>query len=82
MNGFIKQAEHQAKRPVKVERDVPDILVIEDVRYAGELFRTFANPDDKLLYAMLKDEGGVVRIISVSNVEEARIFFEEVQDVV
>lgn len=78
MNGFIKQAEHQAKRPVTVERDVPDILVIEGVRYAGDLFRTFANPDDKMLYAMSQGEDGVVKIISVSNVEEARIFFEEV----
>lgn len=77
MNGFIRQAEHQRKRPVTVERDVNDILVIEGVRYQADLFRTFAEPDDSLLYAMRKD-GNTVVLVTVCNVEEAIKFFQEV----
>jgi len=76
MNGFIKQAVHQRKRPVTVERDVDDVLVIEGVRYAGDLFRTFAEPDDRYLFAMRR-EGNTVVLVTVRDVDEAKKFFEE-----
>lgn len=76
MSGFIRQAEHEGKRPVRVERDFPDVLVIEGVRWAGEIFRTFSEPDDKYLYS-LRREGDQVILVTVHNEEEAKAFFAE-----
>lgn len=76
MNGFIKQAVHQRKKPVTVERDVNDVLVIEGVRFQGDLFRMFAEPDDRCLYAMRRD-GDTVVLVTVRDVDEAQKFFEE-----
>jgi hypothetical protein len=73
---FIRTVEHQRKKPVTVERDVNDVLVIEGVRYAGDLFRTFAEPDDRYLYAMRRD-GDTVVLVTVRDVDDARKFFEE-----
>lgn len=74
---FIQYREHVSVKPVSIERDANDVVIIEGVRYAGELFRTFAEPSDTVLYAMRRDADGTVRIVTVSNVEEARTFFEE-----
>ena len=78
MSNFIKAVEHQARKPVTVERTTRDSLLIEGVEYAGELFRTFAEPDDKYLYAIRRD-GEVVTLTVVHNIEEAEKFFMEVE---
>ena len=76
MNGLIRQVEHERKMPVTVVRDVPDVLVIEGVRWAGDIFRTFAMPSDQYLYA-LKRDGDQVILVTVHDVEEAKKFFAE-----
>jgi hypothetical protein len=75
---FIKEFPHVEKKPVSVERELPDILVIEGVRYAGDLFRTLTDPNDSVLYAIRKDEDGVLRVIVIHNALEAMSFFEDV----
>lgn len=73
---FIREEVHVRKPPVRVERDVPDVLVIEGVRWDGDVFRTFAAPSDDCLYALRRD-GDAVSLVTVRNVEEAQRFFAE-----
>jgi hypothetical protein len=76
-NQFIKQLSHQPVKPVEIERLPGDVLYIEGVRYAGELFRTMAFPSDECLYAIRRDGDNVV-LTTIRNIEEARKFFQEI----
>jgi hypothetical protein len=78
MNTYIKPVAHQAKRPVTIERDVNDVIVIEGVKYAGDLFRCFAMPGSGVLYAAQND-GDSVRLTMIRTVKEAMEFFEEIE---
>lgn len=81
-NGSVKQVAHQAVRPVSIERDIPDIVVIEGVRYAGDLFRRFSMPESDVLYAVRRDDQGSVTLTVIRNIEQAEHFFKEVNHVV
>lgn len=71
---FIQEVEHESKRPVSIEREPNDVVVIEGVRYAAELFRVFANPDANLLYALQRHDDQVV-VTLIRNPQDALSFF-------
>jgi len=73
-NRFIEEIEHEAKKPVSIEREPNDVVVIEGVRYAAELFRVLANPDAGLLYAFQRDGDQVIATV-IHNAKEAFTFF-------
>jgi len=75
MNNFIKQEIHRPK-PVTIERDVNDVIVIEGVRYHGDLFRAFSLPESDVLYSVRRDEDDVVRLTVIRNLDEAKEFFD------
>ena len=75
---FYKQLSHELKKPVSVERIHPDKLAINGVHYDGDYFRTFANPETDVLYAVRKDEDGCVRLVVIDSLEKAMDFFEEI----
>jgi hypothetical protein len=74
MNNFIKPVAHMPK-PVSIERQENDVIVIEGVRYAAEFFRTMSWPDTKLLYALRRD-GDLVWLTEIHDADEAKKFFE------
>ena len=76
-HGFIQEVEHEDRKPVSIEREPNDVVVIEGVRYAAELFRVFANPDLNLLYALRREDDQVVVKI-IRNANEAEAFFDGV----
>ena len=76
-NHNITLLPHEPKRPVSLEREHPDIVVIEGVKYAGDVFRTLAFPGPDCLYFFQRN-GDVVNIRLVQTIEEAESFFEEV----
>ena len=78
-NQHFKEIQHNPIQPVKVERDGSDTLIIEGVKYAGDMFRMFALPDDEILYAIRRD-GDMVWLTQVHNLDEAKKFFEEIGD--
>ena len=73
MNSNIKQVAHQPK-PVNIEREAGDVIVIEGVRYSGGFFRTMALPDPDYLYA-LRREDDVVVATTIHTMQEAVTFF-------
>lgn len=75
---FIKEVEHVAVEPVRIEREHNDVIVIEGVRYAGDYFRTMAVPDADVLYAVRRDDEDRVVFKVIRNVEEAEAFFDYV----
>ena len=75
---FIKEVEHVAVEPVRIEREHNDVIVIEGVRYAGDYFRTMAVPDADVLYAVRRDDEDRVVFTVIRNVEEAEAFFDYV----
>lgn len=75
---FYKQLPHEPKKPVSVERIHPDMLAINGVHFDGDYFRTFANPETDVLYAVRKDEDGCVRLVVIDSLEKAMQFFEEI----
>ena len=75
-NQFIKQISHQPVKPVEIERLPGDVVYIEGVRYAAELFRTVAFPSDECLYAIRRDGDDVV-LTTIRTVDDARNFFQE-----
>lgn len=77
MNANIKVLPHEPKKPVTVAREHPDVLVIEGVKFAGDMFRTLAFPGPDYLYAFRRD-GDTVILTTVHNVEEAEAYFTEV----
>lgn len=78
-SSFIQQAPHVEKRPISIERDENDVIVIEDVRYDADYFRTIGAPDTNVLYAVRKLEDGLVMLTVIHSFEEAREFFKEVE---
>lgn len=79
MNANIKPLAHESKRPVSVEREHPDRIIIEGVRFSGDYFRELALPDTDVLYS-IRNHGDVVTLVQIRSVEEAEAFFEEVHD--
>jgi len=75
-NSNIKKVTHQPK-PVSIERELGDVVVIEGVRYSGDLFREFTLPSQDALYAVRRD-GDTVSLTVIRNAEEAKQFFEEI----
>ena len=75
---FIKPLPHVSVEPVRVEREHPDLLVIEGVRYDGDYFRTFSHPETDVLYQVRRDADGVVCLTVIDSLEKAMYFFEEV----
>ena len=80
MNSHIRQLTHEPKKPASVERVHPDRLVIEGVTYDGDYFREMGHPDTDVLYAVRKDAEGVVRLTTIRSVEEAKEFFEQIEE--
>lgn len=80
MPGFIKQVAYQEKKPVSIEREDNDVIVIEGVKYDGDYFRTFGAPDTDVLYAVQRLDEGCVRLVIINNVEDAEKFFEEISN--
>ena len=80
MSNFVKQEEHERKKPVTVERDIPDYLIIEGVRFAGDVFRAFGAPNEQYLYALRRD-GDTVVLTTIHNAAEARAYFQKVKKV-
>ena len=78
MSSFIKQIAHVEKKPISIEREEGDVIVIEGVRYDADYFRTFGTPETDVLYSVQKIDDGCVKLTVISSVEEARIFFEEI----
>jgi len=78
-NSNIQELPHVGVRPVSVEREHPDRLIIEGVRFSGDFFRTISYPDPNYLYAIRRDEDGVVSFLVITNVEGAQDFFAEVE---
>ncbi len=77
-NSFIKNRIYVPK-PIRIEREVGDVIVIEGVRYSGHYFRTVAYPKVNVLYAIRRDDD-LVWITEIRNVDEAKKFFGEVGD--
>jgi len=73
---FIQEVEHEPKKPVSIEREPNDVVVIEGVRYAADLFRIFANPDVNLLYALQRDGDRVVVKVIRNGGEALGFFFQ------
>jgi hypothetical protein len=77
---YYKELPHVSKEPVSVVRVHPDKLAINGVHYDGDYFRTFANPETDVLYAVRRDEDGCVHLVVIRTVEEAQLFFDEQGD--
>ena len=73
-NKFIKEIQHEEKKPVSIEREPNDVVVIEGVRYAADLFRILANPDAGLLYAYER-KGDQIIATAIRNPQDALAFF-------
>jgi hypothetical protein len=53
-----------------------DVLVVENIKYSGSLFRKLAQPgDDGALYRLIQDKNGIV-IISRTEAEESEVLDE------
>lgn len=74
---FIKTLPYEMKKPVAIEREPGDIVVIEGVKYEGDYFRTFGEPDPDVLYAVQKLDDGCIKMTIITCIEEAIDFFEE-----
>jgi hypothetical protein len=79
-NNLFQELPHEPKKPVSVEREHPDRLVIEGVTYDGDYFREMGHPDTDVLYAVRKDSEGVVCLTVIRSVEEAKEFFEQIEE--
>lgn len=80
MNTFIKEIQHAAAEPLRIEREFEDgreIIVIEGVRYDADYFRVFAHPETDVLYSVARGEDDVVKLTVIHNRAEAAIFFDE-----
>lgn len=78
-NSFIQRLSHEPLKPVSLEREHPDIVMIEGVRYEGDYFRAMAAPRTDVLYAVRNDDG-VTRLTIIRSVEDAKEFFAEVAE--
>lgn len=74
MNANVKQSAY-VPEPVSIEREENDVIVIEGVRYSGDLFRTNAWPNQEVLYVIRRDDEGVVCVTEIRDVPGAMEFF-------
>ena len=79
MSTFIKPLPYVGRKPVSIERDGGDVVIIEGVRFDGDFFRTFGAPSMEVLYEMRRLEDGCVVLTVIKNTEEAKAFFEEIE---
>lgn len=81
MNTYIKTIPHVEKKPLSIEREYTlqgyEMILIDGVRYDADYFRTFARPDEGVLYAVRSHDDTVVLTV-IRNLDEARKFFDEV----
>lgn len=59
-NSHIKALDYEARKPVSVEREHPDRLIIEGVRFSGDFFRSLALPSAEYLYVLRRDDDTVI----------------------
>lgn len=79
MNSNVKQYQHVAQPPLRIERELAggrEFIFIEGVRYDADYFRTFSHPETDVLYAVRSHDDTVVLTI-IHNADEAQQFFEE-----
>lgn len=80
-NSSVKPMAHVTQVPLRIEREYTlqgqEMILIEGVRYDAEYFRTFAHPDTDVLYAVTREEDGVVKLTEVRNRVEAAEFFDK-----
>jgi hypothetical protein len=74
MEKFVEEVEYEGRKPVSIEREAHDVVVIEGVRYAADIFRVLANPDANVLYTFERDGENVIATV-IRNVGEATGFF-------
>lgn len=79
-SSFIKPSPHVAKKPISIEREDGDVIVIEGVRYDADYFRTFGAPDTDVLYAVQRIDDGCVKLTIIASPEEALEFFKETEN--
>lgn len=81
MNNMIQPMPHVEQKPLSIEREYTpegnEIIVIEGVRYDADYFRAFAHPETDLLYQVVRDSEGVVKLTIIRTLDEARVFFEQ-----
>jgi len=46
MSTFIQEIQHLGVKPVSVEREAEDMLVINGIRFTGDFFREFAEEQE------------------------------------
>jgi hypothetical protein len=72
---------HIEQKPLSIEREYTqegnEIIVIEGVRYDADYFRAFAHPETDVLYQVMRDGEGVVKLTVIQTLDEARKFFEQ-----
>lgn len=81
---LIKPLPHQPNPPLSIERDMSfgrERIIIEGVQYDADYFRTFSYPETDILYSVVRDEDGVVKLTCIRTTEEAKEFFEHAQGV-
>jgi hypothetical protein len=82
-NKFFKEIPHAQKPPLQIERSYEngvERIIVEGVVYDADYFRTFSHPDTDVLYAVARDDDGVVRLEVIDGIEKAMRFFEEIAD--
>ncbi len=81
MNNMIQTMPHIEQKPLSIEREYTpegnEIIVIEGVRYDADYFRAFAHPETDVLYQVMRDGEGVVKLTVIQTLDEAREFFEQ-----
>ena len=77
MSNLIKEVQHVGKRPISIVREEGDVIVIEGVKYDANYFRAFGAPETDVLYAVQRIDDGCVKLTLITDVEEAKKFFEE-----
>lgn len=81
MNNMIQTMQHIEQKPLSIEREYTpegnEIIVIEGVRYDADYFRAFAHPETDVLYQVMRDGEGVVKLTVIQTLDEAREFFEQ-----
>jgi len=80
---FFKEIEHAKEEPLKIARWWEggfEKIIIEGVTYDTAYFRTFAEPETDVLYQVVRDADGCVRLTVIDTVEKAQDFFGRGQE--
>ena len=59
-NKCFKPIAYQGKRPVSLEREENDVVVIEGIRFDGEFFRQLAYFESNVLFRIRRIDGEVI----------------------